>query len=138
VIILDTNVIAEVMKPEPSLRVMKWLEMIVPSKLFTTSINEMEVLYSIQLMPQGRKRDALQKAATSIFQEKFGNRVLPFDVQSASVFALLAATRKQLGHPIKNFDCQIAAIARVHGASIATRDLQDFSNCGVELIDPWA
>jgi hypothetical protein len=138
VIILDTNVISEVIKPEPSVHVMKWLESIVPSLLFTTSVNEMEVLYSIQLMPQGRKRDALQRAAIGIFQEKLGKRVLPFEAEAAPVFALLAATRKQLGRPIGSFDCQIAAIARVYGASIATRDLKDFSNCGVELIDPWA
>jgi hypothetical protein len=138
VTILDTNVISEVMRMAPSPRVARWLASFPPSALFTTSVNKTEILYGVELMPQGRKRASLQRAATAMFQDRFLDRVLAYGQEAAPVFAVLAANRRRLGRPIGQFDCQIAAIARVHGASIATRDLQDFVDCGVELIDPWA
>ncbi|MDP9055199.1 MAG: type II toxin-antitoxin system VapC family toxin, partial [Acidobacteriota bacterium] len=103
-----------------------------------TAVTKTEILYGIELMPPGRKRESLHQVASKAFQEQFMERVLPFDQAAASIFAVLAANRRKLGRPIGQFDCQIAAIARVNGASLATRDKRDFADCGVELIDPWA
>jgi len=136
-IILDTNVLSEVMKASPSPRVAKWLQTFEASTLFTTSVTKTEILYGLELMPHGRKRASLQNAATAMFKDRFRERVLPFAEDAAPVFSEIAAARRKLGRPIGQFDCQIAAIACIHGARIATRDTHDFADCGVELIDPW-
>ena len=78
------------------------------------------------------------KAIEGILEEDFRDRILPFDRQAASTYAAIAAVRRAAGHPISQFDCQIAAIARAHGASVATRNTGDFEGCGVQLMDPWS
>jgi predicted nucleic acid-binding protein len=138
VIVLDTNVVSEFMKIAPSVRVAKWLASHAHSKIFTTSVTQAEIFFGLEIMPRGRKRDALYKAASAMFKDQFANRVLAFDGDASHLFASIAAARRRAGQPIGQFDCQIAAIARFHGAAIATRDFRDFADCGVELIDPWA
>jgi predicted nucleic acid-binding protein len=138
VIILDTNVISEVMKASPAVRVTKWLASHPHSRIFTTSVTQAEIFFGLELMPHGRKRDALYDAAATMFREKFVDHVLAFDSHASHIFAAIASARRKTGQPIGQFDCQIAAIARSHSAAIATRDLRDFADCGVELIDPWA
>jgi predicted nucleic acid-binding protein len=138
VIILDTNVVSEMMKASPTARVTKWLASHAHSRIFTTSITQAEIFFGLEIMPHGRKREALHKAASAMFKEKFVNHVLAFDGDASHTFAVIAAARRRTGQPIGLFDCQIAAIARLHGAAIATRDLRDFAHCGVELIDPWS
>jgi predicted nucleic acid-binding protein len=138
VIILDTNVISEVMKSSPSKRVVKWLASLPHSRIFTTSVSQAEILFGLEIMPHGRKRDALYDAAAAMFREKFLDHVLAFDGDASHIFATIASARRKAGQPIGQFDCQIAAIARSHGAAIATRDLRDFADCGVELIDPFS
>ena len=137
-IILDTNVVSEVMKISPAAQVAKWLASHARSRIFTTSVTQAEIFFGLEIMPHGRKRDALYKAAAAMFKEKFADHVLAFDGDASHTFATIAAARKRIGQPIGLFDCQIAAIARLHGAAIATRDLRDFAHCGVELIDPWS
>ena len=137
-IILDTNVISEVMKASPAARVTKWLASYPHSRIFTTSVTQAEIFFRLELMPHGRKRDALYNAAAAMFRDKFIDHVLAFDGDASHIFAAIASARRKAGQPIGQFDCQIAAIARSHGAAIATRDLRDFADCGVELIDPWA
>ena len=137
-IILDTNVISEFMKTSPAVRVAKWLASHPRSRIFTTSVTQAEIFFGLEVMPHGRKRDALYKAAAAMFREKFADHVLVFDGDASHTFAAIAAARERIGQPIGLFDCQIAAIARLHGAAIATRDLRDFADCGVELIDPWS
>jgi len=78
------------------------------------------------------------KAIEGVLEEDFRDRILPFDRQAASTYATIAAVRRTAGHPISQFDCQIAAIARAHGASVATRKTGDFEGCGVQLMDPWS
>jgi predicted nucleic acid-binding protein len=80
----------------------------------------------------------LLREAESIFVEDFGGRILAFDESSARVFAVIATQRRAQGRPIDEPDAQIAAIARVHGATLATRNTGDFEGCGVKLVNPWA
>ncbi|MDP9054149.1 MAG: type II toxin-antitoxin system VapC family toxin [Acidobacteriota bacterium] len=136
-IILDTNVISEIMKPAPLPEVRNWLASFVPGTLFTTTITLSEVLYGVQLVPKGRRRTVLEGAVDSMFRELKGH-IMDFDEPAAHAFAHISAERRRLGRPIGELDAQIAAIALSHGAAIATRNVRDFADCGVELIDPWA
>jgi predicted nucleic acid-binding protein len=136
-IVLDTNVLSEASRPTPERRVMDWLAAQQPARLFTTTIAEAEFLYGVALLAAGKRRSSLEQAARRMFAEDFANRVLPFDSAAAQAFALIAAARRRMGRPIGDFDAQIAAIARSHGATVATRNVADFSDCGIDIIDPW-
>jgi predicted nucleic acid-binding protein len=85
----------------------------------------------------GRRRAALAQAVAAIFDEEFAGRVLAFDSAAARTFAEIAARRRRLGHPISELDAQIAAIASAHGAAVATRNIEDFADCGIAVISPW-
>lgn len=137
-IILDTNVLSEAVRPQPSRAVLRWLSAQPVAQLFTTTISESGILYGLALLPKGRRRDALQQAARQMFAEDFANRVLPFDSAAAQEFAAVAAERRQQGRPIATPDVQIAAIARSNGARLATRNVADFAGCGIEIVDPWS
>ncbi len=137
-IVLDTNVLSEMMKPLPSTRVVRWINARPVSRLFTTTITMAEVLYGLEIAPPGKRRSALDKEIENTFEKDFVGRILPFDVDSARAFADITANRRKLGRPIGLMDAQIAAIAQSQGAAIATRDIRDFQDCGVDLIDPWA
>jgi toxin FitB len=137
VIILDTNVISELMKPEPDPAIFHWIAVQPSAQLYTTSVNKAEILYGIAALPQGRRGSALAAAADAMFTEDLADRVLPFDGAAAVHYADLVATRRRAGQPIEGFDAQIAATALVFGANIATRDVSGFAGCGVTLINPW-
>ncbi len=137
-IVLDTNVISELTKPGPNPVVMAWAEGQPVETLYGTSIGEAELLYGIELLPHGRRREALHGALRTLFQNLLVGRVLPFDRLAAIAYAEWAADRRQAGKPVATADLQIAAIARARGATaIATRNTRDFAGCGVPLIDPW-
>lgn len=136
-IVLDTNVLSETLRPRPSAKVLTWLAAQPVTALFTTTVTRGEILYGIRLLPSGRRRDALWNAVTAIFDEDFANRTLPFDNHAADGYADIAAMRKAKGRPISQFDAMIAAVARSRGASLATRNVRDFAGCGVKLVDPW-
>lgn len=136
-ILLDTNVLSEVLRPEPGARVLAWLEAQPTSALFTTTIARGGILYGVLLLPKGRRRDKLQNAILAILDEDFSGRTLPFDNAAANGYADIAAARKAKGRPISQFDAMIAAIASAHGATLATRNTRDFSDCGIDLVDPW-
>ena len=136
-IILDTNVISEMMEESPAVKVRNWLDAQSLSSLFTTSVTQAEILYGIEILPHGRRRTALVEAVTTMFRERFGDRILAFGADASRLFAEIAASRRRAGRPISQFDCQIAAIARLHDAPLATRDTRDFQDCGLRLIDPW-
>jgi predicted nucleic acid-binding protein len=137
VIILDTNVLSEVLRPSPHDRVLAWLDRQPRSALFTTTITQGELLYSVQLLPEGRRKTMLLDAVLAIFSSDLAGRVLGFDSDAAAAYAEIAATRKAAGHPISQFDAMIAAIARSRGASLATRNVKDFVDCGIEMANPW-
>ncbi len=136
-IVLDTNVLSELMKGEPAESVVAWVAAQPTSRLFVTAINQAEILYGIGLLPDGRRRSAIEAAAKAMFEEDFGSRVLAFGSDAAEAYADIAAARRRQGRPIPQFDAQIAAIARSTGAALATRNVADFDGCGVTLVDPW-
>jgi len=135
-IVLDTNVLSEAMKPSPAPAVARWIMRERGSDLFTTAVSEAEILYGIAILPDGRRKHDLEAAARSILS-LFAGRILPFDSLAAREFALIVADRRRIGRPIDNLDAQIAAIARARNMSLATRDIQDFADAGVSVIDPW-
>jgi predicted nucleic acid-binding protein len=136
-IVLDTNVVSELMRANPAEVVVKWVGRQPAASLFTTTITQAEILFGLAVLPTGKRRAALESCAEQMFAEDFGGRILPFDAAAAHEFARIAATRRARGHPIAHADAQIAAIARSHGASVATRNVSDFEHCRVSIVDPW-
>jgi predicted nucleic acid-binding protein len=136
-IILDTNVLSEIMKPVPSPRVSTWLSSQPATELFTTSITEAEIFLGIELLPRGKRRDSLLSDAEAMFTKDLDGRILGFDSDSGRLFARIVAHRRALGRPINHPDAQIAAIVKLRNAKLATRDVADFTDCGIDLIDPW-
>lgn len=136
-IILDTNVLSELMKAEPAASVSKWVASQPASRLFVTAITQAEILYGIKLLPKGRRRNRIEIAAKAMFDEDFNDRVLAFGSDAATLYADIAVARRKEGRPISHFDAQIAAIARSTGAALATRNVDDFESCEIDLINPW-
>ena len=136
-IILDTNVISELMRPKPSPRVVAWAAKQPAAEFFTTSITEAEIFYGIELLTKSKRRKALLAAAEAMFAADFAGRIFGFDSEAARVVSRIAAHRRAQGRPISHADAQIAAIAQVRGAKLATRNVADFADCGLDVIDPW-
>lgn len=136
-IVLDTNVVSEALRPTPSAKVLVWMRSEPLTALFTTSITEAELRYGAALSPDGRRRRSLEAAIMQILATQFPGRILPFDSTAAREFADIAAARRRAGRPIAEADARIAAIARSRGASLATRNVTDFAGCGLNVIDPW-
>jgi predicted nucleic acid-binding protein len=137
-IVLDTNVLSEVLRPVPEASVMDWLAIWPRVSLFTTAVTRGEILYGIRLLPDGKRRRGLWDAANAIFDEDFAGQVLSFDNDAADMYAEISASRRSAGKPISQYDAMIAAMTRSRGAGLATRNVKDFEDCGVELINPWA
>jgi toxin FitB len=136
-IVLDTNVLSELMRPGASLSVIRWLRNQSEAELFTTAISEGEVFYGIELLPKGKRREILLSVAEAVFGDELGGRVLPFDSAAARSFSKIATSRRAMGNPIGQADAQIAAIVQANHATLATRNISDFESCGIHLIDPW-
>lgn len=136
-IILDTNVVSEPLKPSPNPVVVDWLNAQAPSTLFITSINLAELLAGVETMPQGKRRDALAQALASQVSALFEDRVLHFDTRAAQCFAPCMAGAQTQGNPVGFADCAIAAIAKAHGLIVATRNVRDFQGTWVDVINPW-
>lgn len=136
-IILDTNVVSELMRPEPDARVRQWASGRHAGELATTAITVAEIRHGIERLPDGRRKEALLSAATDLFAA-FGDFIRPFDVQAAVWFGPVMVRRARLGLPIEGFDAQIAAICRANEAALATRNVKDFAETGVAVIDPWS
>jgi predicted nucleic acid-binding protein len=137
-IVLDTNVLSELMRATPEAAVVRWVNTRPAASLYVTSITQAEILHGIQLLPRGKRRDALAAAAAEMFEHDFAGRVLPFGSDAAVAYAGIAAARRRAGRPISGFDAQIAAIARTHDADLATRNVDDFEGCGIDVLDPWS
>lgn len=135
-IVLDTNVLSEMMRAVPDAAFARWMQSRAPAEQVTTAVCEAEILYGLAVLPPGRRQNILVQAADAAFATLKG-RILSFDSAAARAFADICAARRQSGRPIGEADAQIAAIARVHGASVATRDVADFAGCGVRVVSPW-
>ena len=135
--LVDTNVLSEPAKLSPSPNVLNWLRRHGPSEVYTTVISQAEILFGVELLPAGKLRDALAASTEKMFTEDYGGRILQFDEDAARLFAQVAAQRQAIGRPISQFDAMIAAIARVHNATLVTRDVADFLDCGIHVVNPW-
>jgi predicted nucleic acid-binding protein len=136
-VVLDTNVISELMRPEPDLAVLRWVAAQPRAALYTTDINRAEILYGIAMLPEGRRRTALAAAAEAMFTEDLAGHILPFNGLAASRYAAVVVARRRAGNPVEGFDALIAATALVAEANVATRDTGGFDGCGLTLINPW-
>ncbi len=137
-VLLDTNVLSELMRPQPSIEVLGWFGRQQGISFFVSAITRAEILLGIALLPSGRRRDGLAGAAEKMFDEDFAGYSLAFDGSCATEYALLVARRTLRGHAISTEDGQIAAIALSHGLPLATRNGKDFNGiAGLTLLNPW-
>jgi predicted nucleic acid-binding protein len=136
-IVLDTNVTSELMKPAPSPAVISWVRAQRSSELYTTAITVAEIGYGIERLPDGRRKSTLQRAADDIFSA-FAEQVLAFDAAAAQHYGQIVSHRDNAGHPIDGFDAQIASICRTHDAVLDTRNVTDFDDTQISVIDPWS
>jgi toxin FitB len=135
-IVLDTNVVSELMRPSPSARVLTWVRGHEDSELYTTAITLAEIRYGIERLADGRRKEFLRTTADDVFG-RFSEQVLPFDARAAQRYAAIVSGRDRAGRPIDGFDAQIASICRAHNATIATRNGTDFEHTGIQVTDPW-
>lgn len=137
-ILLDTNVLSEFMRPQPAQAVMAWLDRQPAEQVWVCSISRAEIALGLKLMPAGKRQLALAQATEAMFAEDFAGRCLPFDEQAALHYAAIVAQRTRAGRPISTEDAQIAAIALAHNLTLATRNVTDFEGIdGLKVIDPW-
>jgi predicted nucleic acid-binding protein len=136
VIVLDTNVVSELMRQTPAAPVQVWFAGVDRSALATTTLTLAEIHQGIRRMPPGRRRSELERAAQTLLAG-FPRQVLPFDVLAAEHYADVMTSRDSAGRPTGVLDAQIAAICLATGSSLATRNTKDFTDLGLDLIDPW-
>jgi predicted nucleic acid-binding protein len=136
--LLDTNVLSAMMAADPVPEVATWVSAQPADLLFTATVCQAEILSGLAIMPEGRRRAALEEAARAMFQEDFEGRVLPFDMAAAVAYADIFAARRRVGKATATVDLMIASVARSQGASVVTRNVADFDECGVAIVNPWA
>ena len=136
-IVLDTNVISEPVKPLPDPLVVAWLDRQPKEALYLCAPVLMEVLLGVALLPGGRRKRGMATAIQALLANYFADRFLAFERQAAVTYASLSSRASARGYSISVGDCQIAAIAAVHGLAVATRDTAPFRAAGVPIIDPW-
>lgn len=137
-IVLDTNVVAELMRASPTPAVAGWVRdrASTGDRLYTTAISVAEIAHGVARLPKGRRKQALQAAAEDLFAT-FSGQVLAFEAVAGQMYGKIVADRDRLGVPISGFDAQIAATCRAHDATLATRNVRDFRHTGIEILDPW-
>ena len=135
-ILLDTNVVSEAMKPAPDDAVRGWLDEQAAETLYLSSVTIAELMFGIGALPKGKRKDKLASALDGVM-ELFADRVLPFDIDAARHYADLAVKARAAGKGFPTPDGYIAAIAASKGFVVATRDTSAFDAAGVEVIDPW-
>jgi len=139
VILLDTNVLSEFLRPRPSASVVAWLDEQPASEVYMSAISRAEIELGLMLMPAGKRQAALSQAAWAMFDEDFHGRCLSFDEDAARHYARIVSARTRVGRPISVEHAQIAAIALAHRAPLATRNTTDFEMIdGLGLANPWA
>ena len=136
-IVLDSNVLAELTKAQPNEAVLAWADSVHGPAAATTAITVAELLFGVIRLPDGRRKAALQDAVRQIIDVDLGGRAHPFDYAAAVQCAAIVSDRMAAGRPISVSDAQIAAICRSRGATLATRSTKDFEGTGVELINPF-
>jgi predicted nucleic acid-binding protein len=138
VIVLDTNVVSELLRPAPAPPVVEWVQNL-DDDVAITSIALGEILAGVRRLPRGRRQVALAEAVdAAIAPYRESRSILPFDDIAADHYADILLARERLGRPIHTADAQIAAICLAHGATCATRNTSDFVGTGVAVVDPWS
>jgi predicted nucleic acid-binding protein len=135
--LLDTNILSELLRAAPEPTVLAWLAEQPAPTLFVSAITQAEMMLGARLLPAGKRRVALESAIQAMFEEDFEGRNLPFSSAVVPAYVDIVSARRAAGRPIAQFDAQIAAIARHHGSRLATRNVADFTGCGVTVVDPW-
>lgn len=137
-LLLDTNVLSELMRPSPEQKVIEWMDAQPVSALFISSITVAEIRVGIAQMPDGRRKNQLHLTAEEMFSLDFAGRCLSFDVNAAEIYSTVIAQRRQAGSPISTEDAFIAAITLASGFILVTRNERDFEHIeGLEVINPW-
>ncbi len=135
--LLDTNVVSELMRDAPNPNVLSWMDEQPTQDLFVSAVTEAEIRTGVAVLPEGARRRGLADAAERTLGSLFVRRVLPFDSGAARAYAEIVAACRAAGRPASQADCQIAAIARSQGMTVATRNVRDFMDTGIDVIDPW-
>ncbi len=136
-IVLDTNVLSELTRQYPDQGVLGWLDSVPATEVLTTAVTAAELLYGVARLPAGHRKTALTAAVHGLLDEDFRGRVEPFDKIAATHYAIVVADRERAGRPISVADAQIASVCRKLQAALATRNIRDFEQTGLELVDPW-
>jgi hypothetical protein len=137
VILLDTNVVSEPMRPKPDRNVLRWLDAQAPETLYLPTVCLAELLLGIESLPPGKRRKALAAAFDEQIVALFGERIVAFDTCAVETYARIVMRARRHGHPIAVVDAQIAAIAASREFSVATRDEAPFQASGIPVINPW-
>ena len=135
-IVIDTNVLSELMRPSPAPEVLAWMSTVSPGDAATTSVTIAEIGHGLRRLPRGKRRALLEDAFESLRAE-LDREVLPFDLEAAEHYARIAEQREASGKHIDPLDCMIAAICACRGAALATRNGRDFDGTGLDIINPW-
>ena len=136
-ILLDTNVVSELMRPAPAPAVLRWMDAQDPAALGTTTITVAELGAGIALLPAGARQQDFRARAAALLSQGFGERIFGFDLDAAAAYGDLLVQRRRIGRPPSGFDLLIAAIAHTRGMAVATRNVADFEGCNLPLINPW-
>ena len=136
-IILDTNIVSEVMRPRPDQSVLDWLNRQSAHNLYLSVISVAEIEYGLRCLPTGKRRAQLTGSFERFLVRAFSGRVLAFEQDAAHLYGDIMSERKAMGRPMSMPDGEIAATARAKGFALATRNLDDFVDCGLELINPF-
>ena len=137
-VLLDTNVVSELIRKSPDPAVAAWAAGHALEDLFFSAVGEAELRYGAAILPAGRRRESLVSDIRRMLGDAFDDRVLPFDSRAARAYADIAAMRRSAGRPVAPADCQIAAIARSRNMAVATRNVRDFDDTDIKVVDPWA
>jgi predicted nucleic acid-binding protein len=135
-IVLDTNVISELTRQTPDDRVLAWVDGQDEMAVATTTVAEL--LYGVARLPVGARKSKLADAIRELTEVRLKDNVIAFDRTAASHYAEIVAGRGRIGRPMGVADGQIAAICRAHGAALATRNVRDFEETGITVINPWS
>lgn len=135
--LLDTNVVSEAVRPEPDPNVVRWFDSQPPAQMFLSAIVKAELLSGVEQMPAGKRRDALVHSLSGFFGSIDDQNCIGFGAAESEHYARIFASRRRIGRPIDEMDALIAASASVRGLNLATRNVTDFENCGIALINPW-
>lgn len=136
-IVLDTNIISEVMRPKPNSNVIAWLNHYSDGQLFVTTTTLAEIYYGLRILPDGQRKNNLKTRFDYFINQGFSQRILLFDLKAAIVYAEIMGLNKEMRHTMSFPDGQIVAITYIHRFSLATRNIKDFKHCQLTLVNPF-